>query len=168
MVMGFQDEIDDEDYLRPSHLNHPVVAQISDSSDEELEETPQPDRTAPTVHKVTQSLEDLSDEDDLDDWLNGGSEQSIKPKSSSAAVVAKKNDIVSSVNTTRPNAEPKVDDYPVEPSLEAIGKSSKKVKEKKSKRKPKKSSKERSCSPCHVGTDAIEQSRPYDDEYEEI
>ncbi len=165
MVMGFQDEIDDEDYLRSSHLNHPAT-QISDSSDEEMQ-TQQSDRKVPVFYNVTQSLsEDVTVEDDLDDWLNDGSEPSASTKSKS--VVTVKNETIPSVSSL--NVEPKAaeeEESLEEPPVEVTSKGGKKIKEKKHKRKSKKSSKERSSSSPITGTDVIDQSRPYD-EYEEI
>ncbi|EFX77849.1 hypothetical protein DAPPUDRAFT_105818 [Daphnia pulex] len=54
MVMGFQDKIDDEDYLRASEFGNPVT-QISDSSDSSSDEevpVPQPDKKEAAAYKV--------------------------------------------------------------------------------------------------------------------
>lgn len=167
MVMGFQDEIDDEDYLRPSQLSYPVT-QISDSSEDELQIRP-PSRTA-TAYTVTQTLEDLNVEDNLDDWLNESSEQSSSSKQNSAlatasASVLKNDEVVPAVS--RLNVETTALENSAEE--EVTSKSNKKTKEKKSKRKSKKSSKEtgRSSNSVTVESDATEQPRPKE-EYEEI
>lgn len=165
MVMGFQDEIDDEDYLRPSEFGNPVT-QISDSSSDEEVPVPQSDKKEPAAYKVNQTFEDITIEDDLDDWLNDGAEKlpSTKLKVSSSSASTIKNS--ESINRKIP--EPKIVDVSLEElSLEVTGKS-KRVKEKKSKRRSKNSSKDerRSSSPT-PDTDGVEQSRPCN-EYEEL
>lgn len=168
MVMGFQDEIDDEDYLRPSQLSYPVT-QISDSSEDELD-IPQPNRTA-SAYTVSQTLDDLKIEDDLDDWLNGSSEQSSSSKQKSGVATASAAIVKSDeITISRSNVETVVfENSAEETTMEVTGKSSKKTKEKKSKRKSKKSSKEtgRSSNSSLVESDAIEPPRPHE-EYEEI
>jgi hypothetical protein len=164
MVMGFQDEIDDEDYLRPTEFGNPVT-QISDSSSDEEIPVLQTDKKETAAYKVNQTFEDVSIEDDLDDWLNDGAEKlpSTKLKVSSSASSIKNNE---SVDRNIP--EPKAVGFSLEElSLEVTG-NSKRAKEKKIKRKSKKSSKEEriSSSPTR-GTDAVEESRHYN-EYEEL
>ncbi len=164
MVMGFQDEIDDEDYLRPSEFGNPVT-QISDSSSDEEISVPQTDKKELAAYKVNKTVEDITIENDLDDWLNDGAEKlpSTKLKVSSSASSIKNNE---SVNRKVP--EPKTVDVSLEElSLEVTGKS-KRVKEKKSKRKSKKSAKdERTSSSPAPDSDVVEESRPYN-EYEEL
>ncbi|XP_046644013.1 rab-like protein 6 isoform X1 [Daphnia pulicaria] len=164
MVMGFQDEIDDEDYLRASEFGNPVT-QISDSSSDEEVPVPQADKKEAAAYKVNKTVEDITIEDDLDDWLNDGAEKlpSSKLKVSSSSSSLKNNE---SVNRKVP--EPKTVDVSLEElSLEVTGKS-KRVKEKKSKRKSKKSSKdERTSSSPAPDSDVVEESRPYN-EYEEL
>lgn len=164
MVMGFQDEIDDEDYLRASEFGNPVT-QISDSSSDEEVPVPQADKKEAAAYKVNKTVEDITIEDDLDDWLNDGAEKlpSSKLKVSSSSSSLKNNE---SVNRKVP--EPKTVDVSLEElSLEVTGKS-KRVKEKKSKRKSKKSSKdERTSSSPAPDSDVVEESRPYND-YEEL
>jgi hypothetical protein len=67
MVMGFQDEIDDEDY-RPtvSHVQPQQVDSDSDSDDEPPKRSPQPQPA------VRHPPEEVPEPDDLDDWLNSG------------------------------------------------------------------------------------------------
>lgn len=158
MVIGFQDEIDDEDFLRPSQQLHPVT-QISDSSDEEI---PRHGQTS-AAHQAHPTEKSSPIEDDLDDWLNGGSQPTHSLKSHVQSSSIKEQVIKPSVTqiTTDAWLEDTSEDVP-----QKTEKASKKSKEKKSKRKSKKSSKDldRSNSPC---PDVNDQSRPHA-EYEEI
>ncbi|XP_032778554.2 rab-like protein 6 [Daphnia magna] len=163
MVMGFQDEIDDEDYLRPSDFGNPV-AQISDSSDDELS-VPGPDKKESSVSKASRTLENVTIKDDLDDWLNGGDEtlQATKFKAPSPASIRD-----DEMPSNRKIAEKKTEVNLIEESsIELTGKS-KRTKEKKGKRKSKRSSMEErtSSSPVH-DTNAVGESRSFND-YEEL
>lgn len=169
MVMSFQDEIDDEDLLRPSQHSN-LVAQISDSSDEELEAS-QPDRPV-VVYTVNQTLEDLNTEENLDDWLNGGSKVLTTSKSKTATssnvpVKVKTDEDMPTVGSF--NIESISDNSAEEIQTEVTSKTIRKTKEKKSKRKSKKASKEtgRSLNSSSIETATIEKSRPHE-EYEEI
>jgi len=62
MVMGFQDEIDDEDYR--GSASNPVPLELSSSSDEESQTVTVP----PPVSLVSNVVEDV--DPGLDDWLN--------------------------------------------------------------------------------------------------
>ncbi|KAK4020801.1 hypothetical protein OUZ56_002747 [Daphnia magna] len=163
MVMGFQDEIDDEDYLRPSDFGNPV-AQISDSSDDELS-VPGPDKKESSVSKASRTLENVTIKDDLDDWLNGGDEtlQATKFKAPSPASI-RDDEMPSNRKITEKKTEVNLIE---ESSIELTGKS-KRTKEKKGKRKSKRSSMEErtSSSPVH-DTNAVGESRSFND-YEEL
>ena len=156
MVMGFQDEIDEDDFLETTGFGNPV-AQVSDSSDEEPSEILQPLPKAPLIApmKVNNIVENLTAEDDLDDWLNGSEEPSISTVS------------IQKLDNVRPSEsqiklEPERMSSPDEPAPDVIAKS-KKHKEKKSKRKSKKSSRESS----EMDGNSPQQTRPNND-YEEI
>jgi hypothetical protein len=154
--MGLQDEIDDDDFLKPSGFGNPV-AQVSDSSDEEPEILqPLPKVTVAAPMKVNNFVEKVSTNDDLDDWLNGGEEPSI-----SAVPTVKFDSFIPSGN--RGNFEAERLSSPDEPSSDVVEKPIKKHKEKKSKRKSKKSSRESS----EMDRNSPRQSRPNND-YEEI
>lgn len=156
MVMGFQDEIDDDDFLKPSEFGNPV-AQVSDSSDEEPEILqPLPKATVAAPMKVNNFVEKVSTNDDLDDWLNGGEEPSL-----SSVPTQKFDSFISSEK--RGNFEAERLSSPDEPSSDVVEKPIKKHKEKKSKRKSKKSSRESS----EMDRNSPRQSRPNND-YEEI
>ncbi|EFX63205.1 hypothetical protein DAPPUDRAFT_268880 [Daphnia pulex] len=120
MVMGFQDKIDDEDYLRASEFGNPVT-QISDSSSDEEVPVPQADKKEAAAYKVNKTVEDITIEDDLDDWLNDGAEKlpSSKLNVSSSSSSLKNNEFVN-----RKVPEPKTVDVSLEElSLEVTGKS---------------------------------------------
>jgi len=157
MVMGFQDEIDDDDFLRPSGFGN-SVAQVSDSSDEEPEIL-QPLPKAPTAApmKVNNLVEKVALNDDLDDWLNGGEEPSL-----SSVPIENVDSFIPSESRGKFEAEQM--SSPDEPSSDVAEiKPTKKHKEKKSKRKSKKSSRESS----EMDANSPRQSRPNND-YEEI
>ncbi|EFX70712.1 hypothetical protein DAPPUDRAFT_256818 [Daphnia pulex] len=120
MVMGFQDEIEDEDYLRASEFGNPVTQILDSSSDEEVP-VPQADKKEAAAYKVNKTVEDITIEDDLDDWLNDGAEKlpSSKLNVSSSSSSLKNNEFVN-----RKVPEPKTVDVSLEElSLEVTGKS---------------------------------------------
>lgn len=165
MVMGFQDEIDDEDYFQPSQLSHSAtqISVSSDSSDEESN-TPYPDRTS-FVSKVNPTREDINVENDLDEWLNGIGDSSSSNVARSMPTTKKTSEAIPSIN--RLSLEPKIGKGQSD-ECEVTSKPSKKTKEKKSKRKSKRSKdgERSSVSPMNEN-DPSELPRPYDD-YEEI
>ncbi|XP_046650979.1 rab-like protein 6 [Daphnia pulicaria] len=142
MVMGFQDEIDDEDYLRASEFGNPVT-QISVSSSDEEVPVPQADKKEAAAYKVNKTVEDITIEDDLDDWLNDGAEKfpSSKLNVSSSSSSLKNNEFVN-----RKVPEPKT----VDVSLEELSLED-----------------ERTSSSPAPDSDVVEESRPYND-YEEL
>ena len=157
MVMGFQDEIDDDDFLRPSGFGNPV-AQVSDSSDEEpeiLKPLPKAPTAAPM--KVNNLVEKVAINDDLDDWLNGGEEPSL-----SSVPIQNVDSFIPSESRGKFEAE-RMSSLDEPSSDVAEIKPTKKHKEKKSKRKSKKSSRESS----EMDANSPRQSRPNND-YEEI
>ena len=113
MVMGFQDEIDDEDYRTGSR--NPVPLDLSSSSDEE----PQTVAILPPVSIVNNAVDDV--DTGLDDWLNSG--QTNQPQ---AAEILSSDPVLASSSSSDVTGTPKV-------------KSSKKKEKKTSKRKSKKS-----------------------------
>lgn len=160
--MGFQDEIDDEDFLHHSSRVQPAI-QVSDSSDEELETLkPVPIRlvTRPTF-EASRPATDVHD--DLDDWLNEPDEQPNQTQH----VSPKEVDPVHGVRiaTDQMCLEDKNGSAEESDADEIETKVTKKTKDKKSKRKSKKSKRER-YSPDGEDGD-FQPSRPVGD-YEEI
>lgn len=163
MVMGFQDEIDDEDYLRPSEFGNPVM-QISDSSDDELR-PPVRHKKESSVFKASRALENVAIKDDLDDWLNG-EDETLPATKFKAPSPATSRDYEIPISRKIPEQKTEVIALE-ESSIESTGKG-KRTKEKKGKRKSKRSSMEdRTSSDPVQDTNTVGESRVYND-YEEL
>lgn len=152
MVMGFTDDIDDEDF-RPSKVLNPV-AQISDSSSSDEEERGpvllQPKRASPVVNNVVVSNE-ASSGDELDDWLNGSGE-------------SKKNKAPQASKSKREEVLPDLEEAPVVNQKSERNKAKEK---KSSKHKSKKTSK-KSIEPSSNGNTESQLETSHNNEYEEI
>ena len=168
MVMGFQDEIDEEDYrnMASTVTNH---IEDSDSSDGELPAI----RVPQVVNNVLECNEDsdAAEPVDLEDWLNSDRDvPSVQP------VALSSDRDVPSIKSLALNSETSVSDgidNPVtldsdqlEPSAESSARSSEKVKSKKKSSK-KKSKKEKHLNPDGDGSDVTHSPRSIG-EYEEI
>ena len=153
MVMGFTDDIDDEDF-RPSKALNPV-AQISDSSSSDEEERGpvllQPKRVSPVVNNVVVSNE-ASSGDELDDWLNGPGE-SKKDKAPTTSK-SKKEEVLPELEVDLPVVNQKSERN--------------KAKEKKSSKNKSKKTSKKSIEASSNGNTESQSGTSQNNEYEEI
>lgn len=166
MVMGFQDEIDDEDFLHHSSSVQPAV-QVSDSSSDESEEPLKPIPVQPFPRRdVEESQPVLDVQNELDDWLNESTDQLVQTQHASSENLNIVHEAM--VATNQACLEDKFESPEESPpdEIEIYEKVTKKNKEKKAKRKPKKSKKERNLSDGE-GISDFQPSRAIGD-YEEI
>ena len=164
MVMGFQDEIDDEDLLHHSSSAQPAV-QVSDSSEEEPEESlkPLPVQLFPR-RTVEESQPAFDAEDELDDWLNEPADHPIQTQHANSKNPNLEHEVTAATNQVC--LDGKFESLVESAPEETEAKSTKKNKEKKGKRKSKKSKKERNSTDGEEISD-FQPARPIDD-YEEI